>query len=96
MRDFDSLSEQEILALAISLEEEDARVYDDYAAGLRDRYPKSAEMFETMREQEAGHRHRLIESVSPSLRRAHPAHPSPGRQRLRTPQAGLANATAGA
>ena len=64
MRDFDSLSEQEILALAISLEEEDARVYDDYAAGLRDRYPKSAEMFETMREQEAGHRHRLIEAFA--------------------------------
>jgi hypothetical protein len=35
MRTFQSLSEQEILALAISLEEEDARIYDDFAEGLR-------------------------------------------------------------
>jgi hypothetical protein len=33
MRSFNSLSEQEVLALAISLEEEDARTYDDFAAG---------------------------------------------------------------
>ncbi len=35
MRSFKSLSEQEILALAISLEEEDARIYDDFADGLK-------------------------------------------------------------
>ena len=35
MRNFDSLSEREILALAVSLEEEDERVYADFAEGLR-------------------------------------------------------------
>jgi hypothetical protein len=43
MRTFQSLSEQETLALAISLEEEDARIYDDFAEGLRDDYPATAE-----------------------------------------------------
>jgi rubrerythrin len=61
MRSFDSLSEQEILALAISLEEEDARIYDDFADGLRGTYPAAAEQFEAMRAQEDGHRHRLLE-----------------------------------
>ena len=61
MKTFDSLTEQEILALAISLEEEDARVYEDFAAGLQDNYPEQAEKFRTMRREEDGHRHRLLE-----------------------------------
>jgi rubrerythrin len=61
MRSFDSLSEQEILALAISLEEEDARIYDDFADGLRTDYPEQAEEFIRMREEENGHRHRLLD-----------------------------------
>src|SRR5215472_710969 len=61
MRTFHSLSEREVLALAISLEEEDERVYGDYADGLRENYPATAEMFEGMREEESGHRRRLIE-----------------------------------
>jgi len=61
MRSFDSLSEREILALAISLEEEDERVYADFADGLRENYPATADMFEGMREEESGHRRRLIE-----------------------------------
>jgi erythrin-vacuolar iron transport family protein len=61
MRSFKSLSEQEILALAISLEEEDARIYDDFADGLKDTHPAMAEKFRTMRTQEDGHRHRLLE-----------------------------------
>jgi rubrerythrin len=61
MRSFDSLSEREILSLAVSLEEEDERIYGDYADGLRENYPATAEMFEGMRQQEAGHRRRLIE-----------------------------------
>src|SRR6516164_4076013 len=61
MRSFDSLSEREILALAISLEEEDERVYADYAEGLRQTFPATAEMFDGMREEESGHRRRLIE-----------------------------------
>jgi len=61
MKKFDELSEKEILALAISLEEEDERVYSDIAEGLRQDYPASAALFEGMREEESGHRHRLIE-----------------------------------
>ena len=61
MRNFDSLSEREILALAISLEEEDERVYAEYAEGLRQNFPASAEVFDGMREEESGHRRRLIE-----------------------------------
>ena len=61
MKDFHSLSQQEILALAISLEEEDERVYADFAEGLRQDYPGSATVFESMRQEESGHRRRLID-----------------------------------
>jgi len=61
MRNFDSLSEREILALAISLEEEDERVYADYAEGLREAFPASAAVFDGMGKEESGHRRRLIE-----------------------------------
>ncbi|HLK64676.1 MAG TPA: ferritin family protein [Bryobacteraceae bacterium] len=61
MRNFDSLSEREILALAISLEEEDERVYADFAEGLRDNFAASAAVFDGMRDEESGHRRRLIE-----------------------------------
>ncbi len=61
MRSFDSLKEKEILALAISQEEEDARIYDDFAEGLKENYPAQAEKFAEMRREEDGHRHRLIE-----------------------------------
>jgi rubrerythrin len=60
-RSFSSLSEQEVLALAISSEEDDARIYLAYADHLRDDYPQSAKVFEEMAEEEAGHRARLIE-----------------------------------
>ncbi|HYK17907.1 MAG TPA: ferritin family protein, partial [Bryobacteraceae bacterium] len=61
MRNFDSLTEREILALAISLEEEDERVYSEYAEGLRENFGASAAVFDGMREEESGHRRRLIE-----------------------------------
>src|SRR5579884_1381932 len=61
MRTFNQLSEREILALAIELEEEDERVYADYAEGMRADFPASAAVFEGMREEESGHRRRLIE-----------------------------------
>ena len=61
VRTFKSLSEQEILALAISLEEEDARIYDDFADALKSDYPATAQALQQMREEEDGHRHRLIE-----------------------------------
>src|SRR5580700_553057 len=61
MRKFDSLSEREILALAISLEEDDERTYADYAEGLRENFAASAAMFDAMGAEEAGHRRRLID-----------------------------------
>ena len=61
MRSFDSLSEQEILSLAISLEEEDARIYDDFADGLQKTFPGQAEEFRKMRTEEDGHRHHLLD-----------------------------------
>src|ERR1051325_7284266 len=61
MRSFDSLSEQEILALAISLEEEDARIYDDFADGLKDNHPAQAQQFARLRRDEDSHRHRLLD-----------------------------------
>ena len=59
-RSFDSLSEQEILALAISSEEDDGRIYRAYADGLRDEYPASAKVFDEMAEEEDNHRAWLI------------------------------------
>lgn len=61
-RKFKDLSEREILALAITLEEEDGRVYADFADGLRETYPATAKLFEEMREEESGHRAALIET----------------------------------
>src|ERR1700694_174902 len=61
MRSFDSLSEREILALAISLEEEAEPFYAKYGEGLRQDFPASAAVFDGMREEESGHRRRLIE-----------------------------------
>ena len=60
MRKFDSLSEREMLALAISLEEEDERTYADYAERLRDNFAGSASVFDGMSQEEAEHRRRLI------------------------------------
>src|ERR1700732_2353568 len=60
MKKFHELSEREVLALAIALEEEDERVYADFAEGLRQDYPASAAMFEGMREEESAHRRKLI------------------------------------
>ena len=60
MKKFDSLSEQEILALAISLEEEDERVYADFAEQLRGNFPATAAIFDAMRADETGHRQRLL------------------------------------
>jgi rubrerythrin len=62
MRAFDSLSEREILALAISNEEEDGRIYADFAEGLRDDYPDTAHVFTDMAKEEDNHRRQLIDT----------------------------------
>jgi len=61
MKKFEELTEREVLALAISLEEEDERVYSDFAEGLRQDYPGTTAVFEGMRAEESEHRRRLLE-----------------------------------
>jgi rubrerythrin len=61
MRTFKSLSEREILALAISLEEEDARIYSDLAEGLSETFPAQADEFRRLRAEEDRHRHQLLD-----------------------------------
>jgi rubrerythrin len=61
MKNFADLTEREVLAVAISSEEEDSRIYMSFAEDLKDRYPDSAKVFEEMAEEERGHRHRLLE-----------------------------------
>lgn len=56
MKRFADLTEQEVLALAITNEEEDSRIYRGFADGLRSQYPQSAAMFDAMAEEEVNHR----------------------------------------
>src|SRR6202142_2806679 len=60
-KNFKDLTEREILALAIFLEEEDGRVYGDFADGLRDTYPATAKLFTEMQAEESGHRQALFD-----------------------------------
>jgi len=60
-RSFKQLSPAEVLALAVSLEEEDARILQEFARLLRPNYPKAAADLDEMRGEEDGHRHRLVE-----------------------------------
>jgi rubrerythrin len=61
VKNFADLTEREVLAVAISSEEEDSRIYMSFAEDLAERYPDSAKVFEEMAEEERGHRHRLLE-----------------------------------
>ena len=61
MRNFNELSEKEILALAISSEEEDGRIYADFAEGLRENFPATSTVFKEMESEESEHRRRLID-----------------------------------
>lgn len=79
-RRFSDLSEQEVLALAISNEEDDGRIYRTYAERLRADFPASAALFDGMAAEEDTHRQRLIDlhaarfgAVIPLIRREHVA-----------------------
>ncbi|MGE4555713.1 MAG: iron exporter MbfA [Desulfovibrionaceae bacterium] len=61
MKKFSELTEEEVLALAITLEEEDERVYADFAAGLRETFPDTAAVLDGMGAEESEHRRRLTE-----------------------------------
>ncbi|WP_296418120.1 iron exporter MbfA [Pseudooctadecabacter sp.] len=79
-RRFADLTEQEVIALAISSEEDDARIYRTYADRMREDYPASASVFAAMAAEEDEHRRRLIDlhqarfgDVIPLIRREHVA-----------------------
>ena len=61
MRNFNELSEREVLALAITNEAEDGRIYLDFADRLRADYPASASVFTAMAAEEGDHRRRLFD-----------------------------------
>jgi rubrerythrin len=77
MKNFADLTEREVLAVAISSEEEDSRIYMSFAEDLAERYPESAKIFEEMAEEENGHRRMLLDMYEqrfganlPPIRRA--------------------------
>ncbi|MEX0317877.1 MULTISPECIES: iron exporter MbfA [unclassified Ruegeria] len=77
---FRDLSGQEVIALAISSEEDDARIYRSYAEMLRADYPATAKLFDGMAAEEDEHRAQLIAlhearfgPVIPLIRREHVA-----------------------
>ena len=79
-RQFRDLSEQEVLALAISSEEDDARIYRTYAERLREKFPDTAKVFQAMALEEDTHRQKLIDlhkarfgDTIPLIRREHVA-----------------------
>ena len=61
VKSFHDLSDKEILALAISLEEEDGKIYGEFAERLKENFPATASSLELMRQQESSHRRQLID-----------------------------------
>lgn len=61
-RAFSKLSEQEVMALAISMEEDDGRIYGDFAERFRESFPSTAATLSRMQHEESGHRQRLIDA----------------------------------
>jgi rubrerythrin len=75
---FTDLEEREILALAIALEEEDSRIYRDFAEKLKRSHPAVATILESMSVEESAHHARLLETYKleygdhiPFVRREH-------------------------
>ncbi len=72
LKKFKDLSEKEILALAIAFEEEDRRIYGEFADAIRESYPATAQMFEGC----AKKKWYIATASSPcfgNVRRSHPA-----------------------
>jgi hypothetical protein len=87
-RQFKNLSEQEVLALAISSEEDDAQIYRWYAQRLRADYPQSAQLFDDMAREEDSHARRSLTNTA-ALWRGDSLDPPRARGRLLQPQAGV-------
>src|SRR5260370_603832 len=67
MKNFADLTEREVLAVGVSPEEEDSRIYIKLAEDLAERYPESAKIFEEMAEGEKRQRHKLLEMYEQSI-----------------------------
>ena len=92
---FSDLTEQEVLALAITNEEEDSRIYRGFAEGLREQFPSSAKVFDEMAEEEVTPPHQAVRPLPQEIRRLPAADPPPGRQGLHPAQVvALADAAA--
>ena len=87
MKQFSDLTEQEVLALAITNEEEDSRIYRGFAEGLRAQFPSSAKVFDEMAEEEVHPPHHAVRPLQAEIRRLSAADPPPGRQGLHPAQA---------
>ena len=61
MKNLNDLSERELLALAISLEEEDERVHARFRARIKGQYPASGSLFDAIKNEESNHRRRLLD-----------------------------------
>jgi erythrin-vacuolar iron transport family protein len=62
VKPFHELDEKELLALAISSEEEDSKIYGSFAERVRAEFPATAQLLDSMQEQESDHRRRLIDA----------------------------------
>src|SRR5207247_6029743 len=80
VRSFSQLDEREILTLAMTLEEEDARIYGDIVEGLETDFPATASVFTAMQAEEIGHRRRLAEQYRGRLGEHVPLISRPGRK----------------
>lgn len=60
-KNFKDLTEREILALAVSLEEEDGRIYGEFAEVMRENFPSTAQLLDEMQREESHHRASLLE-----------------------------------
>jgi hypothetical protein len=94
MKNFNTLSEREILALAISLEEEDERVYADFAEGLKQDFPASAGIRCHARRR-IGPPAKTYRALSAKVWRAYPAHSQAGRERFCAAEAAVAGTATG-
>jgi len=90
LKKFKDLTEKEILAIAIAAEEEDGRIYGEFADALRDEYPSTAQCLKAMREEEVGPPRPLVCDVPAAFRRPHSADPPRKRKGISAEETGMA------
>ncbi len=88
---FRDLSEQEVLALAIALEDEDGRIYGEFAEGLAENYPSTAKLLREMQREEEEHRDSLAALYRSRFGEHVPVSPASGYPGIRFPPASVAH-----